>query len=99
MFIGGHKPDVPMKSYWGGGKRRAGIRRSVHNGVTISVFYFGGEGKIAMRIFGYCGFLIVWLLAPAPIAIADTAPVVAPDTTQSPSQLTPDELDLLNLLD
>ena len=27
----------------GGGKRRAGIRRSVHNGVTISVFYFGGD--------------------------------------------------------
>jgi hypothetical protein len=52
-----------------------------------------------MRIFGYCGFLIVWLLAPAPIAIADTAPVVAPDTTQSPPQPTPDELDLLNLLD
>jgi hypothetical protein len=27
MFIGGHKPDVPMKSYWGGGKRRVGIVR------------------------------------------------------------------------
>jgi hypothetical protein len=52
-----------------------------------------------MRIFGYCGFLIVWLLAPAPIAIADTAPVVPPDTTQSPPQPTPGELDLLNLLD
>jgi hypothetical protein len=52
-----------------------------------------------MRIFGCCGFLIVWLLAPAPIAIADTAPVVAPDTTQSPPQPTPGEVDLLNLLD
>jgi hypothetical protein len=52
-----------------------------------------------MRIFGYFGFVIVWLLAPAPIAMAETAPVVAPDTTQSPSQPTPAELDLLNLLD
>ena len=44
-----------------------------------------------MRIFGYLGigFLIVWLLAPAPMAItvADTVPVQAeaPDATQSPS--------------
>jgi hypothetical protein len=54
-----------------------------------------------MRIFGYLGigFLIVWLFAPAPIAMADTALVVAPDTTQSPPQPTPGELDLLNLLD
>jgi hypothetical protein len=40
-----------------------------------------------MRIFGYLGFLIAWLLAPAPMAItvADTASVqaVAPDETQS----------------
>jgi hypothetical protein len=52
-----------------------------------------------MRIVGYLGFLIVWLLAPAPIAItvADTAPVVVPDATQSPPQPTPGEL--LNLLD
>jgi hypothetical protein len=51
-----------------------------------------------MRIFGYLGigFLIVWLFAPAPIAMADTAPVVA---TQSPPQPTPGEQDLLNLLD
>jgi len=34
-----------------------------------------------MRIFGYLGigFLIVWLFAPAPIAMADTTPVVTPD--------------------
>ena len=56
-------------------------------------------GGHAMRIFCYCGFVIVWLLAPAPIAIADTAPVVAPDATQSPPQPTPGEQDLLNLLD
>jgi hypothetical protein len=60
---------------------------------------FPGVGRRAMRIFGYCAFLIVSLLAPAPIAIADTAPIVAPDTTQSPPQPTPGELDLLNLLD
>ena len=55
-----------------------------------------------MRIFGYLGigFLIVWLFAPAPIAMADTAPIVAADTTQSPPQPTPgDQDDLLNLLD
>jgi hypothetical protein len=54
-----------------------------------------------MRIFGYLGigFLIVWLFAPAPIAMAETAPVVAPDATQSPPQPTPGEQDLLNLLD
>jgi hypothetical protein len=52
-----------------------------------------------MRIFGYLGIglLIVWLFAP--IAMADTAPVVAPDATQSPPQRVPGELDLLNLLD
>jgi len=54
-----------------------------------------------MRIFGYVGigFLIVWLSAQARIAMADTAPVVAPDATQSPPQPVPGELDLLNLLD
>jgi len=54
-----------------------------------------------MRIFGYLGigFLIVWLLAPAPMAVVDTAIQAAtPDGTQSPSQPTPEE-DLLNLLD
>jgi hypothetical protein len=54
-----------------------------------------------MRIFGYLGigFLIIWLLAPAPTAVADTAiQAVTPDGTQSPSQPTPEE-DLLNLSD
>jgi hypothetical protein len=54
-----------------------------------------------MRIFGYFGFLIVWLLAPAPMAItvADTASVqaVAPDGTQS--HLAGEEEDLLNIWD
>jgi len=53
-----------------------------------------------MRIFGYLGisFLIVWLLAPAPMALAETATIVTPDGTQSSSQPTPEE-DLLNLQD
>jgi hypothetical protein len=53
-----------------------------------------------MRIFGYLGigFLILWLLAPAPMAVADTIQAVTPDGTKSPSQPTPEE-DLLNLLD
>jgi len=53
-----------------------------------------------MRIFGYLGigFLIVWLLAPAPMAVAETATIVTPDGTQSLSQPTPEE-DLLNLQD
>jgi hypothetical protein len=54
-----------------------------------------------MRIFGYLGigFLIVWLLAPAQMAVADTATAtVTPDGTQSPSQPVPEE-DLLNLDD
>jgi hypothetical protein len=54
-----------------------------------------------MRIFGYLAFLIVWLLAPAPMAItvADTASVqaVAPDGTQS--HLAGEEEDLLNIWD
>jgi hypothetical protein len=54
-----------------------------------------------MRIFGYLGFLIVWLLAPAPMAItlADTASVqaVAPHGTQS--HLSEEEEDLLNTWD
>jgi hypothetical protein len=56
-------------------------------------------GEDAMRIFGYLGisFLIVWLLAPAPMAVAETA-VTPNETTQSPSQPTPEE-DLLNLED
>jgi len=60
-----------------------------------------GRGH-TMRTFGYLGFLIVWLLAPAPmaIAVAETATIqaVTPDGTQSPSQPTPEE-DLLNLSD
>jgi hypothetical protein len=53
-----------------------------------------------MRVLRYLGigFLIVWLLAPAPMAVADTAVIQAPDATQSPSQPTPEE-DLLNLDD
>jgi hypothetical protein len=85
----------------GGGKRWAGIRRSVHNGVTISAFNFDRDGEDTMRIFGYLGFLIVWLLAPAPMAItvADTASVqaVAPDGTQP--HLAGEDEDLLNIWD
>jgi hypothetical protein len=54
-----------------------------------------------MRIFSYLGFLIAWLLAPAPMAItvADTAFVqaVAPDGTQS--YLTEEEEDFLSIWD
>ena len=54
-----------------------------------------------MRIFGYFGFLIAWLLAAAPTAItvADTASVqaVAPDGTQS--HLAGEDEDLLNIWD
>jgi hypothetical protein len=52
-----------------------------------------------MRIFGYLGigFLIAWLLGPAPMAVADTA-TIQPDGTQSLSQPAPEE-DLLNLDD
>jgi hypothetical protein len=54
-----------------------------------------------MRVLGYLGFLIAWLLAPAPMAItvADTASVraVAPDGTQS--HLAEEEEDLLNIWD
>ena len=59
----------------------------------------GADSSHTMRILAYLGFLFVWLLAPAPMAItiADT-PVQAgaPDGAQ-PLQL-PEE-DLLNLLD
>jgi len=53
-----------------------------------------------MRIFAYLGLLIVWLLAPAPMAVtvADTA-VQVPGATQSPSQPTPEDDDLLSTLD
>ena len=53
-----------------------------------------------MQIFGYLGFLIAWLLAPAPMAItvADTVvQAVAPDGTQS--HLAEEEEDLLNIWD
>jgi hypothetical protein len=53
-----------------------------------------------MRIFVYLGFLIAWLLAPAPIAIAvaETASVqaVAPNGTQSHAE---EEEDFLNIWD
>ena len=55
-----------------------------------------------MRIFNFLstGFIIFWLLAPAPMAVADTATIqaVTPDGAQAPFQPTPEE-DLLNLLD
>jgi len=56
-----------------------------------------------MRILGYLGigFVVIWLLAPAPMAItmAETA-AQAPDAAQSPSQSNASvEEDLLNLLD
>ena len=65
------------------------------------MFNFGGDREDTMRIFGYCGFLIAWLLAPAPmaIAVAETASVqaVAPDGTQSrPAE---EEEDFLNIWD
>jgi hypothetical protein len=54
-----------------------------------------------MRIFGYLGigFLIVWLLAPAPMAVAETATIqaVTPDGTQS--DLDEEEGDLLSIWD
>ena len=54
-----------------------------------------------MRIFGYLGFLIAWLLAPAPTAVAgaDTASVqaVASDGTQS--HLAEEGEDFLNIWD
>ena len=54
-----------------------------------------------MRIFGYLGFLIVWLLAPAPMAItvADTASVQAAAPGGTQSHLTEEEEDLLNIWD
>jgi hypothetical protein len=73
-----------------------------HDGVTISAFNFSRDGEDStMRIFGYLGFLIAWLLAPAPMAItvADTASVqaVAPDGTQS--HLAEEGEDFLNIWD
>jgi hypothetical protein len=60
-----------------------------------------GMGDHTMRIFGCLGFLIPWLLAPAPMAItvADTASVqaVAPDGTQS--HLAEEEEDFLSIWD
>lgn len=54
-----------------------------------------------MRVLGL-SFLIVWLLASAPMAItlADSVQGVMPDTTQSlPQPIAGVEEDLLNLLD
>ena len=71
----------------------------VANRVTISALTCA-DGEGIMRIFGYLGIvLIVSLLAPASMAVADTAiQAVTPDGTQSPSQPTPEE-DLLSLDD
>ena len=54
-----------------------------------------------MRIFGYLGFLIVWLLAPAPMAItvADTAFVQAEASDGTQSHPAGEEEDLLNIWD
>jgi len=64
---------------------------------------FRADGKTHMRICGYLGigFVMVCLLAPAPMAITMAETVVqAPDAAQSPSQPTPGvEEDLLNTLD
>jgi hypothetical protein len=54
-----------------------------------------------MRVFGYLGFLIAWLLAPPPMAITveETASIqaAAPDETQSrPAE---EEEDFLNIWD
>ena len=61
------------------------------------------DGEDTMRLLG-SGFLIVWVLASAPMAItvADStpAPAVAPEATQSLPQPAPGvEEDLLNTLD
>jgi hypothetical protein len=57
-----------------------------------------GKGQ-TMRIYLGIGFLIFWLLAPAQMAVADTATIhaVTPDVT-SPSQPALEE-DFLNLQD
>jgi hypothetical protein len=54
-----------------------------------------------MRIFGYLGFLIAWLLAPAPMAItvADTASVKAAAPNGTQAHLAEEEEDLLNIWD
>jgi hypothetical protein len=82
-----------------GGRHSA---EGVHNRVTISALTSARMGRgHTMRIFGYLGigFLIVWLLVPTSMAMAETATIeaVTPDGMQSPSQ--PPEMDLLNLLD
>jgi hypothetical protein len=52
-----------------------------------------------MPLLGF-GFLIVCLLASAPLAITVADTIQPPDTTQSLPQPNPEaELDLLNLLD
>ena len=54
-----------------------------------------------MRIFGYLGigFLIAWLLAPTPMAMAETAPVEAVASSGTQSFITEEEEDLLNIWD
>jgi hypothetical protein len=63
--------------------------------------YLPPDWEGTMRLFGF-GFLSVWLLLAAPMAItvAETVQGVAPDTTQSlPQPILGFEDDLLNLLD
>ena len=70
-----------------------------HNRVTVSALTSRmGKGH-TMRVLGYLGigFLIVWLVAPTPMAVADTV-TIEPDGTQSLSQPAREE-DLLNLED
>jgi hypothetical protein len=54
-----------------------------------------------MRIFGYLGFLMVWLLAPAPMAItvADTVSVQGAATDGTQSHPAGEDEDLLNIWD
>jgi hypothetical protein len=76
------------------------VRKCSQWGHYFRVLLLPGWGRHTMRIFGYLGFLIAWLLAPAPIAItvADTVvQAVAPDGTQS--HLAEEEEDLLNIWD
>ena len=54
-----------------------------------------------MRIFGYLGFLVAWLLAPVPMAItlAETASVQAVASDEAQSHLVDEGEDFLNIWD